>query len=105
MNAIIEERLVTTRRNPSSQERKTLLASSLDTIVEFPARIRYTSLSLPYHIGTGWFGGLLPTTAFSLVGYSRDIYFGLRYAVLALAVCVIVGALGLRESKSVHIAD
>jgi hypothetical protein len=70
----------------------------------FPARIRYTSLSLPYHLGTGWFGGLLPTTAFALVAYSGDIYFGLWYSVIVLAVCVIVGALGLRETKDVDIA-
>jgi MFS family permease len=70
----------------------------------FPARIRYTSLSLPYHIGTGWFGGLLPTTAFALVAYSGDIYFGLWYSVIVLAVCVVVGALGLRETKDIDIS-
>ncbi|MDQ0073410.1 MFS family permease [Variovorax boronicumulans] len=70
----------------------------------FPARIRYTSLSLPYHIGTGWFGGLLPTTAFALVAFSGDIYFGLWYSVIVLAICVAVGALGLRETKDVDIA-
>lgn len=70
----------------------------------FPARIRYSSLSLPYHIGTGWFGGLLPTTAFALVAYSGDIYHGLWYAVVVLVVCVFIGALMLRETKDVDIA-
>lgn len=70
----------------------------------FPARIRYSSLSLPYHIGTGWFGGLLPTTAFALVAYSGDIYYGLWYAVVVLVVCVFIGALMLRETKDVDIA-
>src|SRR3546814_10676400 len=44
----------------------------------FPARIRYTSMSLPYHIGNGWFGGFLPTTAFAMVAATGDIYYGLR---------------------------
>jgi len=69
----------------------------------FPARIRYSSLSLPYHIGTGWFGGLLPTTVFALVAYSGDIYFGLWYAVAVLAFSLLIGALLLRETKDVQI--
>ena len=48
----------------------------------FPARIRYTSMSLPYHIGNGWFGGFLPTVAFALVALTGDIYYGLRYPII-----------------------
>ncbi len=48
----------------------------------FPARIRYTSMSLPYHIGNGWFGGFLPTVAFALVALSGNIYYGLRYPII-----------------------
>jgi hypothetical protein len=48
----------------------------------FPTRIRYTSMSLPYHIGNGWFGGLLPTTAFAMVAATGDIFYGLWYPVI-----------------------
>ena len=48
----------------------------------FPTRIRYTSMSLPYHIGNGWFGGFLPTVSFALVVYTGDIFYGLWYPVL-----------------------
>jgi MFS family permease len=65
----------------------------------FPTRIRYTSMSLPYHIGNGWFGGLLPTISFALVAYKGDIYYGLWYPiVIALATCVI-GTLFIKETK------
>ncbi|MEA9569051.1 MFS transporter [Polynucleobacter sp. AP-Nickl1-40-C4] len=69
----------------------------------FPTKIRYSSLSLPYHIGTGWFGGLMPTTAFALVALEGDIYYGLWYPVIISAVTVIFGAIFLPETKNVDI--
>jgi MFS family permease len=65
----------------------------------FPARIRYTSMSFPYHIGNGWFGGMLPLTATALVAANGDIYAGLWYPVVVAAVCLVVGALFVRETK------
>jgi hypothetical protein len=65
----------------------------------FPTRIRYTSMSLPYHIGNGWFGGLLPTTAFALVAYKGDIYYGLWYPVIVALMTFVVGALFIKETK------
>ena len=64
----------------------------------FPSRIRYTSMSLPYHIGNGWFGGFLPTTAFAMVAATGDIYYGLWYPVLVAAMTLIVGVLFLPET-------
>lgn len=64
----------------------------------FPARIRYTSMSLPYHIGNGWFGGFLPTTAFAMVAATGDIYYGLWYPVLVAALTVFVGLILLPET-------
>jgi MFS family permease len=69
----------------------------------FPTKLRYSSLSLPYHIGTGWFGGLLPTTAFALVALEGDIYYGLWYPVIVAAITVIFGAIFLPETKNVNI--
>ena len=69
----------------------------------FPTKIRYSSLSLPYHIGTGWFGGLMPTTAFALVALEGDIYYGLWYPVIIAAVTVIFGVIFLPETKNVDI--
>jgi MFS family permease len=69
----------------------------------FPARIRYTSMSLPYHIGNGWFGGFLPTTAFAMVAATGDIYYGLWYPVVVAAVTAVVGFLFLREMKGADI--
>jgi MFS family permease len=66
----------------------------------FPARIRYTSLSLPYHIGNGWFGGFLPTVSFALVAMTGDIYYGLWYPVLVAAMTFVVGTLFLRETRN-----
>ena len=68
----------------------------------FPARIRYTSMSLPYHIGNGWFGGFLPTVSFALVAMTGDIYFGLWYPVVIAAMTLVVGTLFLRETRSVE---
>jgi MFS family permease len=65
----------------------------------FPARIRYTSMSLPYHIGNGWFGGFLPTIAFAIVAATGNIYSGLWYPVIAAGITVIVGALLLPETR------
>jgi len=65
----------------------------------FPTRIRYTSMSLPYHIGNGWFGGLLPTTAFALVAYKGDIYYGLWYPIIIAMVTAVIGILFVAETK------
>lgn len=65
----------------------------------FPARIRYTSMSLPYHIGNGWFGGFLPATAFAMVAASGDIYRGLWYPIVVAGVTLIVGGWLVREMR------
>jgi len=65
----------------------------------FPARIRYTSMSLPYHIGNGWFGGFLPVTSFAIVAATGNIYNGLWYPVVVASLTVVIGALFLRETK------
>jgi hypothetical protein len=69
----------------------------------FPTRIRYTSMSLPYHIGNGWFGGLLPTTAFAMVAATGDIYYGLWYPVIVALGTFVIGMLFVRETKDVDI--
>jgi MFS family permease len=69
----------------------------------FPARIRYTSMSLPYHIGNGWFGGFLPTTAFAMVAATGNIYFGLWYPVVVAAATAVIGWLFVREMKGADI--
>jgi len=69
----------------------------------FPTRIRYTSMSLPYHIGNGWFGGLLPTISFALVAQNGNIYYGLWYPIIIAAVTFVIGALFVRETKDVDI--
>jgi MFS family permease len=65
----------------------------------FPARIRYTSMSLPYHIGNGWFGGMLPLTAAALVAAKGDIFAGLWYPVVVSAITVVIGLVFVRESR------
>ena len=65
----------------------------------FPARIRYTSMSLPYHIGNGWFGGFLPTVAFALVALTGDIYYGLWYPIVVALGTVVIGGLFLPETR------
>jgi MFS family permease len=65
----------------------------------FPTRIRYTSMSLPYHIGNGWFGGLLPATAFAMVAQTGDIYYGLWYPIVIAVATVIIGLLFVPETK------
>nr|AWM05146.1 MFS transporter [Bradyrhizobium symbiodeficiens]QDF41605.1 MHS family MFS transporter [Bradyrhizobium symbiodeficiens] len=69
----------------------------------FPTRIRYTSMSLPYHIGNGWFGGLLPATAFAIVASTGDIYAGLWYPVIFASITVVIGLFFLPETKDVDI--
>ena len=69
----------------------------------FPTRIRYTSMSLPYHIGNGWFGGFLPTVSFALVVYTGDIFYGLWYPVVITGVSLVVGMLCLKETRNVNI--
>jgi len=64
----------------------------------FPTRIRYTSMSLPYHIGNGWFGGFLPTTAFAMVAATGNIYYGLWYPIIVALVTLVVGVLFLPET-------
>ena len=69
----------------------------------FPTRIRYTSMSLPYHIGNGWFGGLLPTTAFAIVASTGNMYNCLWYPIVIAAMTFIIGTLFVRETKDVDI--
>jgi hypothetical protein len=69
----------------------------------FPTRIRYTSMSLPYHIGNGWFGGLLPTISFALVAAKGDIYYGLWYPIVIALITAVIGALFVRETKDNNI--
>jgi MFS family permease len=65
----------------------------------FPTRIRYSSMSLPYHIGNGWFGGMLPLLATAMVAASGDIYYGLWYPIVVALMTVVVGAIFLRDHK------
>jgi MFS family permease len=69
----------------------------------FPTRIRYTSMSLPYHIGNGWFGGLLPTTAFAIVASTGNMYNGLWYPIVIASMTFIIGMLLVPETKNVDI--
>jgi MFS family permease len=69
----------------------------------FPTRIRYTSMSLPYHIGNGWFGGLMPTTAFAIVAQTGNMYNGLWYPIIIAGATVIIGGLFIKETKDVDI--
>ncbi len=69
----------------------------------FPTRIRYTSMSLPYHIGNGWFGGLLPTISFALVAQNGNIYYGLWYPIIIAAITLVIGTLFIRETRDVDI--
>jgi MFS family permease len=65
----------------------------------FPVRIRYTSMSLPYHIGNGWFGGMLPLTATAMVAAAGDIYYGLWYPIVVALMTLVIGTLFLKETK------
>ena len=65
----------------------------------FPTRIRYSGVSLPYHIGNGWFGGFLPATVFAIVAATGNIYSGLWYPIVVAAACLVIGLLFLPETK------
>ncbi|THC46764.1 MFS transporter [Massilia sp. Mn16-1_5] len=69
----------------------------------FPTRIRYSSMSLPYHIGNGWFGGLLPTISFALVAANGNIYYGLWYPIIIALITVVIGGIFVRETKNNNI--
>ena len=69
----------------------------------FPTKIRYTSMSLPYHIGNGWFGGMLPLLATAMVAASGDIYYGLWYPIVVALMTLVIGVLFLR--KKLHAND
>ena len=69
----------------------------------FPAQVRYTSMSLPYHVGNGWFGGFLPTTAFAMVAATGNIYYGLWYPIVVAAFTVMVGGLFVKEMRGANV--
>ncbi len=69
----------------------------------FPTRIRYTSMSLPYHIGNGWFGGLLPATGLAIVAQTGNMYNGLWYPIIFASITFVIGMLFVRETKDVNI--
>ena len=71
----------------------------------FPTAIRYTSMSLPYHIGNGWFGGMLPLLATAIVAATGDIYAGLWYPIVIAVMTLVIGALFLRDTKDVDITS
>ncbi|MFW7349021.1 MULTISPECIES: MFS transporter [unclassified Pigmentiphaga] len=71
----------------------------------FPTRIRYTSMSLPYHIGNGWFGGFLPTTAFAIVAATGNIYNGLWYPIIVAVMSLVIGTLFIKETKDNRLED
>ena len=71
----------------------------------FPTKIRYTSMSLPYHIGNGWFGGMLPLLATAMVAASGDIYYGLWYPIVVALMTFVVGLIFLRDNKDRDIND
>ena len=71
----------------------------------FPTKIRYTSMSLPYHIGNGWLGGFLPTTAFAMVAATGDIYYGLWYPIIVAVITLVAGLLFLPETFKNNIDD
>jgi len=71
----------------------------------FPAKIRYTSMSLPYHIGNGWFGGMLPLLATAIVAKAGNIYSGLWYPIIVALMTFVVGLFFVRETRHVRIHD
>jgi hypothetical protein len=71
----------------------------------FPARIRYTSMSLPYHLGNGWFGGFLPSIAFAMIAYTGNIYSGLWYPLVVSLMTAVVGTFFLRETNGKEATD
>jgi sugar phosphate permease len=71
----------------------------------FPPRIRYTSMSLPYHLGNGWFGGFLPSIAFAMIAYTGNIYSGLWFPLVTCLVTAVIGTLFLRETNGAEATD
>jgi len=71
----------------------------------FPTRIRYTAMSLPYHIGNGWFGGFLPTTAFAMVAATGNIYYGLWYPIIVAVMTFVIGLFLMPETKDRDLRD
>jgi MFS family permease len=71
----------------------------------FPTRIRYSSMSLPYHIGNGWFGGFVPSIAFAMVAANGDIYHGLLYPIGVALMTLVIGTLFLRETRGAALSD
>ncbi len=71
----------------------------------FPTRIRYTSMSLPYHIGNGWFGGFLPAISVAIVAGTGNIYSGLWYPIIIAGICLVIGTLFLKDTRHVNIRD
>jgi hypothetical protein len=71
----------------------------------FPTRVRYTAMSFPYHVGTGWVGGFLPVTSFALVAISGNIFAGLWYAVVFTGISVLVSLLFLKETSGRHLKE
>jgi hypothetical protein len=69
----------------------------------FPTKIRYTSMSLPYHIGNGWFGGMLPLLATAMVAASGDIYYGLWYPIVVALMTFVIGLIFLRDRKDIDL--
>jgi hypothetical protein len=69
----------------------------------FPTRIRYTGMSLPYHIGNGWFGGLLPAGVFALSAAKGDIYYGLWYPIVIASITFVIGMIFVKETKGVDL--
>ncbi|MDL2408990.1 MFS transporter [Rhizobium calliandrae] len=69
----------------------------------FPTRIRYTGMSLPYHIGNGWFGGLLPATVFAMSAAKGDIYYGLWYPIAVAAMSLVIGLIFIRDTKGIDL--
>jgi len=74
-------------------------------VESFPARVRYTSMSLPYHFGNGWFGGFLPLVATALVARTGNIYAGLAYPIIIALVTFVVGSITLPETRHHKIWD
>jgi hypothetical protein len=70
----------------------------------FPTRIRYTGMSLPYHIGNGWFGGLLPATVFAMSAAAGDIYYGLWYPIVIAAMSLVIGTLFVKDTLGTRAA-
>jgi hypothetical protein len=71
----------------------------------FPTRVRYTAMSFPYHVGTGWVGGFLPVTSFAIVAITGNIYSGLWYSVIFTGISVIVSLLFLKETSGRHLQE